>query len=159
MKPIPGYEGLYSISENGEVYSHFLGRVRRPYIGTAGYDEIDLYKCDIRRKWKIHRLLALTFLGMGKKDIIDHADRNIRNNALSNLRVCDRSQNMWNSRIRKNNKSGHTGIYLCRKTGKWYGQVMVRLTSHWLGYFDTKEQVIEAHKKKKQELCGQFTPH
>ena len=44
----------------------------------------------------LHRILACA----GDGDIVDHADRDSRNNRRSNLRLCDKRQNAHNSRKR-----------------------------------------------------------
>ena len=56
--------------------------------------------------------------------VVDHIDGNPLNNQRSNLRICTRQQNQWNKKgLSKNNTSGYTGVYLNRRTGKWYTQL------------------------------------
>lgn len=50
---------------------------------------------------------------------IDHVDGNTQNNRIDNLRGATFSQNMQNSKIRKNNSSGHKGISL-HSSGKYW---------------------------------------
>lgn len=71
---------------------------------------------------KLHQLI------MGDS-LIDHIDRNPKNNRKSNLRKCTKSQNAQNRDKPKNNTSGHKGVKLfknkdwvacVRKEGKSY---------------------------------------
>lgn len=41
---------------------------------------------------------------------VDHIDGNTLNNTLTNLRVCNHQQNMYNRKTPITNKSGHKGI-------------------------------------------------
>ena len=44
MKPIPDYEGLYTISEDGQVYSNHRQRFLKPKIDKYGNKEVALTK-------------------------------------------------------------------------------------------------------------------
>ena len=44
FKYIPQYEGLYSIDENGNVYSHISGKILKTHKNHRGYLMVDLYK-------------------------------------------------------------------------------------------------------------------
>jgi HNH endonuclease/NUMOD4 motif/AP2 domain len=155
MIPIPGYESHYSISELGEIVSK-RGHVMKPRISGNGYLEIYLQKYNVRRLWRIHRLLALTFLSMREEQVVDHIDRNPLNNALSNLRCCDRSQNLWNSKKRKDNQSGYKGVYFCTRTNKWGAMIAVRHKRIWLGRFTSKEEASSAYKIAQNIHHGEF---
>ena len=101
-RDVQGYEGLYLISNLGQVQS--LGRVRsqrnvyteitRVYtgkilsqrIGKAGYQYVNLYSLDKRTTKKIHRLVAEAFLeNPENKPQVNHIDGNKLNNTVTNL--------------------------------------------------------------------------
>ena len=96
-KPIPDYEGLYSIDENGNVYSHKSKRILKPHANHRGYLMVDLYRNGKHKKEIIHRLVAITFLpNSEQKEEVDHIDTNRQNNHVSNLRWCTRKENCNN---------------------------------------------------------------
>ena len=76
-KDIPGYEGLYQVSNLGEVKS--LGRevLLKPIRNKKGYLLVALYKNHIRKFKLIHRLVAQTFLS-NSNDLpqVNHKDEN-----------------------------------------------------------------------------------
>lgn len=61
FKPIKGYEGLYSISSNGDVISMYNAITLKP-SERNGYLYVNLYKGKKAKKHYIHRLVAETFI-------------------------------------------------------------------------------------------------
>ena len=102
---IKGYENLYKINKNGEIYSCHYEKIMTPQIKEDGYLYVNLSKpigidnnIVIYKKYKcyIHRLLAIQFIeNQDNKPEIDHIDRNRKNNNLDNLR--------WVNKIEQNN--------------------------------------------------------
>lgn len=95
-----------------------------------------------------HRILA----GAKQGDIVDHANGIKVDNRKINLRICNKSQNAYNSKIRKNNKSGHMGVYLRKDTHKWSAEIKNNNKKICLGCYDTKEEAIKARKKSRRNL-------
>lgn len=94
--PIPGYEGIYEVSDQGRVRSF----KRFPYILSAphdayGYPCVSLYIDRGRKTWKVHRLVLFAFVGPMPKGLeIRHLDGNPANGTLSNLVYGTRSENV-----------------------------------------------------------------
>lgn len=105
FKPINGYEGLYSVSNYGRVYSHYGGgRFLIDRKNKLGYMELTLCKDTIREQVHVHRLVALTFVsGYFKGAIVNHIDFNKSNNHVNNLEWATYLENTHHSieRIRK----------------------------------------------------------
>lgn len=90
---IPGYEGLYEVSDLGQVRR--LGgtpkcismRMLVPRkMGQAGYLGVGLYRDGIRRYWYIHRLVLLAFVGpCPPGHNVNHRDAIKDHNVLENL--------------------------------------------------------------------------
>jgi hypothetical protein len=112
MKPIPNYEGLYSATEDGNIYSHLQNKYLATCIDSNGYNIVSLYKNNEKKSYSIHRIVALTFISNPNNlNIIDHIDRNKTNNHRDNLRWITHSNNIINTDTYKNNKLGHKHIY------------------------------------------------
>jgi hypothetical protein len=108
-KDIVGYNGYYTIFEDGSIISNdrFCNsrwgkrRVKRkklkPKISTEGYLSVALCLDGKRKDWHIHRLLALHFLpNPDKSKQVDHLDGNKLNNDLSNLKFVTHGENRLN---------------------------------------------------------------
>ena len=98
FEDLKGYEGLYKISRNGEIWSNCYERMLIPTIDELGYAKTRLTDSNhTPKKCSIHRLLAIQFIpNPDDKPHIDHIDRNPRNNSLSNLRWATLVENMNN---------------------------------------------------------------
>jgi hypothetical protein len=88
-KKVKGYEDLFSISEDGEVYSHRSKRILKKVLSKAGYPTIPSKIGGRKGKnvcLKIHRLVATAFLENPEgKPFVNHKDGVKTNNHVSNL--------------------------------------------------------------------------
>lgn len=91
-----------------------------------------------------HRLAWVYCYGTSPEGEIDHIDGDRSNNAISNLRIANKSQNMWNSKIRKNNSTGLKGVTFIEKRNKYKSRITANGTVIFLGLFQTK---YEAHSE------------
>ena len=103
-RSICGYEGLYCISNQGNVKS--LSRrdsrgapvkecILKPNVGTTGYLYVNLRKHGKVKHKKIHRLIAEAFLPkVPGKTFVNHIDGNKLNNHPANLEWCTQSENV-----------------------------------------------------------------
>lgn len=99
-KKAEGYS-RYSISNLGQVYDTVSRKeVSQVLTGLPEYYYVNVYNDFGKRKLvRAHRLVALAFIekrGEGF-DIVDHIDRNPYNNAVSNLRWVNQSENARNT--------------------------------------------------------------
>lgn len=83
--------------------------------------------------------------------IIDHKDRDSRNNRWRNLREATKSQNNINSTVK-------LGVTFDRARNKWQAYVKVRGKNRHLGRFDTKIEALTIRAKTARELYGEFAP-
>lgn len=99
FKDIEWYEGLYQVSDKGNVMRVKSGRVLKPLVDKGGYHRVVLSKEGAVKNYSVHRLVALTFLeNPDLKEQVNHIDGVKSNNSLSNLEWNTRSENMIHSR-------------------------------------------------------------
>lgn len=102
--PVKGFEGLYEIDTNGQVYSIVQNQHRRKglikaYDNGRGYLKVNLYDQQGQCKKKyVHRIVAEAFIPNpnGFKEV-NHIDCNKHNCCISNLEWCDRKMNLAHS--------------------------------------------------------------
>jgi len=87
---------------------------------------------------------------------IDHKNMVGTDNRWSNLRLATKSQNLANSRARKDNFSGFKGAYYDKKSGKWRAQVRHNGKLHSLGRFPTPREANAAYLVAASKLFGEF---
>lgn len=122
---------------------------RAGFFDNNGYVIISLLGIE----YKAHRLAFLYMTG-SMPHIVDHEDRNTSNNKWDNLREASHSLNMYNSKFRSHNTSGHTGITLDKRYGTWAARIGVKGKSINLGTFPTKELAIAARKRAEVRYYG-----
>ena len=95
MKKIPGI-GEYSATPDGRIYSHKRGRFLTKQVNGKGYETVILTiggKC-IRRR--VHRLVAITYLGKPTKNgmTVNHKNEIKTDNRLENLEWIELADNL-----------------------------------------------------------------
>lgn len=94
MLPVKGYEGLYSVLEDGRVYSHHRERIMG-YSRSNGYLRVCLWKNGVQQTFRVHRLVAEAFLpNPNNYPEVNHIDKDRANNRVENLEWCSKSHNM-----------------------------------------------------------------
>jgi hypothetical protein len=106
-RDVVGYEGLYKVSDKGDVWSVERvdkmgrpsgGRMLKPQKHPKGYLFVNLWKEGDFKSILIHRLIAETFIpNMGNKPEVNHIDSNKKNNSVENLEWSSRSENCQHS--------------------------------------------------------------
>jgi len=99
-----------------------------------------------------HRLVWLWHYGSWPKDQIDHINRNKAENKIENLRDVDTSTNHFNIDLRKNNKSGVTGVHWYQITKKWCAMIKINNKGKNLGYFGNIFDAACARKSAENNL-------
>ncbi|ENW7464033.1 TPA: NUMOD4 motif-containing HNH endonuclease [Escherichia coli] len=92
---IPGYEGKYSVTKDGRVYSHLRGRFLNPSPDNKGYLRVTLCSDGIQKTLKVHRLVAQLFIPNPYcKPEVNHINGDKSDNAIWNLEWCTCSENL-----------------------------------------------------------------
>lgn len=99
---------IYYISEYEDIYSKSTNKILKQKSDKDGYLEISLRTTKNKgRSYRIHRLVAINYIGNPpsnmKDPTINHIDNNVKNNHYSNLEWMERN---INSSTRKNKGTG-----------------------------------------------------
>ena len=80
-------EKYYTITADGEIWSHHSNRFLRPKkLSEWGYKRVNLILGDIRIKYLVHRIIATKFVeNPNNYELVYHKDGNLINNKASNL--------------------------------------------------------------------------
>lgn len=136
-----GYEGLYQVSNFGRIKSvdriiknsgtkngeyHVKGKIKNvsEYKSRGGYCGVTLYKNNVGKSYRVHRLVAQAFIpNPENKPEVNHKDGNKKNNCVDNLEWVTGKENTihaWNTGL-TNNTFG-TAVR-CNETGVVYKSV------------------------------------
>ncbi len=88
FKPIPGYEGLYEVSDKGTVRGIRRDIIRKPILTANGnYFKVTLSKNSELTDFQVSRLILMAFVGEPPEGNLQcrHLDGNSHNNSLDNL--------------------------------------------------------------------------
>lgn len=119
-KDIPGYEGLYQVSNLGNVKSlnwRKTGNPRNLWLKPhrKGYLQVELAKNGIKRLFLVHRLVAEVFVpNPFSLPQVNHKDEVKTNNAVENLEWCNASYNAIYSLKRSPSKRKRQGKKICQ---------------------------------------------
>jgi hypothetical protein len=161
-KDIPGFEGKYQVSNFGNIKTiervtifkdgrerHYENKVLISTPDLKGYPKIRLQNFNPKygSTRRVHSLVWETF-GDGTTisfpdRVIDHIDRNKKNNHINNLRIVSNRENTYNRKgnlefigVRKNKKSNN---YSCR--------IGFNYKDYHLGTFKTQEEAFERYNE------------
>lgn len=146
-KDVPKYEGLYQVSDYGNVRSldrllvYNNGRTQnrkgsnlKPAL-SSNYLTVVLMNNAKRQTYGVHVLVAMAFLGherCGHKLVVDHINENKIDNKLSNLQIITSRSNCSKSTSKK-----IKGAFE-QPNGKWQSAISIKGKSIYLGQFDTQ---------------------
>jgi len=164
-KDIPLYEGLYQVSNFGNVKSLSKNvkmpnggirmqseKILKPCDDGKGYFQVNICKEGKSKSIKVHVLIAMTFLNHipdGHKIEVDHRNGIKNDNRLENLQLLTHRQNISKASKSKNTSSKYTGVSWAKHVNKWEAYININKKRKHLGLFSTE---IEAHLAYQKEL-------
>ena len=158
-RDIPGYEGLYQINNIGQVLSLRSGQLRKDVKSGRGYRAVELSSANrTKRRFYIHRLVAITFLGTPptKHYVVNHKNLNKRDNRVENLEWTTPEDNMnhayvngrtdFRRSLRVDNKTGISGV------SQHSGGYEVSLNGKYIGWYKTLSSAGKARATAEMEM-------
>ncbi len=115
-KNIKGYEGLYQVSNLGNVRSlnyRKQGFVKNLYLKhhPDGYRQVELFKNGTKRMITVHRLVAEAFVpNRNGYDVVNHLNENKADNRVENLEWIDFAGNVRYSKNKHRNENKNKSL-------------------------------------------------
>lgn len=123
-KDIEGYEGLYQVSNLGNVKSLKNNKTKKEKVLKLeirnGYLKVDLCKNKTRKTYFVHRLVANAFLhNPHNYPCVNHKDECRTNNEVENLEWCTHKYNLeYNNGQKRRAESRSKKVYQYSKEGE-----------------------------------------
>jgi len=148
-------KAMFDYVDGKLIYKHCPKKLSN--IGKeAGFTRPDGY-CKVSiggKQYYQHRVIFLWHKGFLPK-LIDHADGDVSNNRIGNLREATSSQNNAN-RIPRKNKHGVMGVTKHKPTGLFHAKIRHELTEISLGYYKTPQEAGKAYAEAANQYHGKF---
>jgi hypothetical protein len=152
-KDIIGYEGLYQVSNLGNIKS--LGnnkskkeKLLKNYL-SGTYYMIDLNKNGLSKKFLVHQLVAIVFLNhipCKHKLVVNHINFNRLDNRVENLEVITQRENTNKKHLKSSSK--YTGVSWHKKDKKWQSMIVINKKLKYLGSFICETKASFAYEKE-----------
>ena len=125
-----------------------LGRSNIGSVDSEGYLTIKIDGSN----YKAHRLAWLFGTGDDPFPLtVDHKNRIVDDNRLSNLRLADQYLQSFNQKVYRSSVSGITGVSFVKRDQKWLARAQFKKKFFHLGLYDSKEEAIQARKAFDEE--------
>lgn len=146
---VKGYEGLYQVSNLGNVISVNHNRTGKQVMmklhrNKQKYIIVKLSKNSKYKTFQVHQLVAMSFLNheyCGHELVVNHKDFNRSNNHVDNLEVITQRENTNKKHIPHSSK--YTGVSWHKKMQKWQSRIWINNTDKHLGFFDDEKEAAE----------------
>ena len=104
----------------------------------------------------LHRIIFSIVMGRWPTVFVDHRNGDRLDNRWSNLREASRSQNLQNSPLRANSRSGFKGVFWDGQYGKWHARINISGRPKYLGRFDRAADAHAAYVRAAVRYFGEF---
>jgi hypothetical protein len=108
------------------------------------------------RNYPAHRVAWAYVYGEWPSSDLDHRDLDKANNAITNLRVASRSDNMGNTAAHVDNSTRVKGVCFDRRRGQFYASICKDGVRRFLGYFSNANEAGRAYERAANAAFGEF---
>lgn len=152
-KPVTNFPN-YSISNEGRIKNTKHNRLISQCFDKDGYCLASLSNNGESKLWRVHQLVAMTFIPNPENlPIPDHLDMNKSNNKVANLRWATYSQNAQNRPTL--GIVAYKGVSLIRSNDMFLSNIKDDGRNIYLGTFKTAEEAACAYDTKAREIYGE----
>ena len=149
-KDIPGCNNSYQVSNMGNAKSFKWGKERlmKLNLNNDGYLNVNIYLNGKLKNYKVHKLVAMVFLGHtpnGYETVVNHIDNNPLNNNVNNLELVSPR---YNTSCHRNDP----GVCFYKRLNKWQAQIQIEGKLNYLGVYTDKQDALDAYQKALNEL-------
>ena len=116
-----------------------------------GYIKLTIAK----KQYTAHRIIYLMHYGE-MPYLIDHADRNVKNNRIENLRAADESKNGMNSKSWKPSSTGCRNVIKNKGRNKFSVYMKIKGKSTFIGNFEDLELADLVATEARAKYHGEF---
>lgn len=142
-KDIIGFEGLYKVSNLGNVFSIRNNINLKKCFDKDKYHQVTLTVNGKSKSKRVHRLVIEAFEGKSSLHV-DHINGVKTDNRLSNLRyVTPRINNMHRTTM----KRGFVGVKYYQELDKWSSSISIEGKFYYMGVYEDKEKALEIYNK------------
>ena len=155
-KDIPKFEGVYQVSNLGNVRSLKFKKLKllKKSINKRGRYRVSLCKDGHKlTNCKISQLSAMAFLNhkpCGHKIVVDHIDNNKENDKLYNLQLISNRENTIKDTRRGSSK--YVGVSWHKNINKWRTSIYIKGKIKHLGYFTDEKEAAQAYQNELKKI-------
>ena len=152
-KDVIGYEGIYQVSNLGNVKNNKEKQLKLSK-NSSNYLLAGLRINKVTKSVYVHQLVAQSFLNhkrCGHKLVVNHIDFDKTNNKLDNLEIVTARENSNQKHLKSSSK--YVGVSWHKRFNKWVSRITINGKNKHLGYFTNE---LEASKSYKIALKNLF---
>lgn len=150
------YHDNYEINRNGQIRHKINKDILKSHLDKDGYPTFSMSKNGMTKQYRIHRLMALTFINNpDNKTDVNHIDGNRTNYNINNLEWVSRSENNYKSATSRSNKTGYKGVFYNKENKCYCAYITINKKRTYIGNtFETAEEANNARKAYELKHLG-----
>lgn len=123
------------------------------WVNDKGYTQSYYWNGKKEKRFYLQKLI------MGVRDdkiIVDHINGNPLDNRKCNLRLVNNQQNCMNHKVRKDSKSGVSGVFFDKDKNLWRANISLNRKHIHLGYYENIQDAIRVRKLAEEKYFGEY---